>query len=141
VQAIAAFDVALWDMKAQKAGLSIGKLLGAYRDAVPCHNASGGCLNATEADVVANVDASCARGIGRIMLKMGQPELARDIARVALVRKHHGLVRTDPATLAAAMPATAWTPHAAGAFLAGLQATLRREAFSKPNRRSPMLAA
>jgi hypothetical protein len=30
---------------------------------------------------------------------------------------------------------------AAGAFLAGLQATLRREAFSKPNRRSPMLAA
>jgi hypothetical protein len=25
-----------------------------------------------------------------------------------------GLVQTDPATLAAAMPATAWTPHAAG---------------------------
>jgi SRSO17 transposase len=30
---------------------------------------------------------------------------------------------------------------AAGAFLAGLQATLRRDAFSKPNRRSPALAA
>lgn len=30
---------------------------------------------------------------------------------------------------------------AAGAFLAGLQATLRRDAFSKPNRRSPPLAA
>lgn len=30
---------------------------------------------------------------------------------------------------------------AAGAFLAGLQATLRREAFGKPNRTSPALAA
>ncbi len=30
---------------------------------------------------------------------------------------------------------------AAGAFLAGLQATLRRDAFSKPNRTSPALAA
>lgn len=90
VQAIAAFDVALWDMKARKAGLSLGKLLGAYRDAVPCYNTSGGYLNATEAEVLANVDASRARGIGGIKLKMGQPELARDIARVALVRRHLG---------------------------------------------------
>ena len=33
-QAIAAFDVALWDMKAKRAGLPLAKLLGARRDSV-----------------------------------------------------------------------------------------------------------
>ena len=32
VQAIAAFDVALWDLKAKRASLPLAKLLGAYRD-------------------------------------------------------------------------------------------------------------
>ncbi len=41
VQAIAAFDIALWDLKAKRAGLSVAKLLGAHRDAVQCYNTSG----------------------------------------------------------------------------------------------------
>src|SRR3954453_7037742 len=35
-QAIAAIDVALWDLKASRAGLPLAKLLGAYRDSVRC---------------------------------------------------------------------------------------------------------
>src|SRR6516164_6985529 len=35
-QAIAAFDNALWDMKAKRAGLSLAKFLGAHRDSVRC---------------------------------------------------------------------------------------------------------
>ena len=34
-QAIAAFDIALWDLKAKRAGLPLAKLLGAHRDSVP----------------------------------------------------------------------------------------------------------
>jgi L-alanine-DL-glutamate epimerase-like enolase superfamily enzyme len=90
VQAIAAFDLALWDLKAKKAGLPLGKLIGAYRDSVPTYNTSGGYLNATKEEVVANVDASLARGIGGIKLKVGQPDLSRDIERVELVRRHVG---------------------------------------------------
>ena len=41
-QAIAAFDVALWDVKARRAGLPLAKLLGAHRDAVQCYNTSSG---------------------------------------------------------------------------------------------------
>ena len=90
VQAIAAFDIALWDLKAKSANLSIGKLLGAYRDAVPCYNTSGGYLNAPIEEVIRNVDASLARGIGGIKLKVGQKDLERDLARVAAVREHIG---------------------------------------------------
>jgi len=90
VQSIAAFDVALWDLKARRAGKSIGKLLGAYRDSVPCYNTSGGYLSADLDQVLKNVDASLQRGLGGIKLKVGQPELAKDIERVSAVRRHVG---------------------------------------------------
>jgi L-talarate/galactarate dehydratase len=90
VQTIAAFDLALWDLKAKSCGLPLGKLLGAYRDSVPCYNTSGGYLNASKEEVLANVDASLARGIGGIKIKVGQPDMDRDIERVELVRSHLG---------------------------------------------------
>ena len=90
VQSIAAFDVALWDLKAKSANVSIGKLLGAYRNSVPCYNTSGGYLSASTSEVLANVDQSLARGLGGIKLKVGQPDLNKDMERVAAVRKHVG---------------------------------------------------
>ena len=51
-QAIGAFDVALWDIKAKRAGLPLAKLLGAYRDSVRCYNTSGG-VSAHSAGAVA----------------------------------------------------------------------------------------
>ncbi len=90
VQAIAAFDVALWDLKARRSGQSIGKLLGTYRDSVPCYNTSGGYLSAELDQVLKNVDDSLQRGLGGIKLKVGQPDLAKDIERVSAVRRHVG---------------------------------------------------
>lgn len=90
VQAIAAFDVALWDLKARRAGMSIGKLLGAYRNDVPCYNTSGGYLSSSTDQVLRNVDASLERGLGGIKLKVGQPDLKKDIERVRAVRDHVG---------------------------------------------------
>ncbi|KAF1047311.1 L-talarate/galactarate dehydratase [Xylophilus sp.] len=90
VQSIAAFDIALWDLKAKSCNRSIGKLIGAYRDAVPCYNTSGGYLNASKAEVLGNVDASLERGIGGIKIKVGQPDVTKDIERVAAVRQHVG---------------------------------------------------
>ena len=87
VQAIAAFDIALWDLKARAADMPIGKLLGAYRNDVPCYNTSGGYLSSSIDEVLASVDASLARGLGGIKLKVGQPDLGVDLERVAAVRK------------------------------------------------------
>jgi len=89
-QAIGAFDVALWDLKAKRAGLSLAKLLGAQRDSVRCYNTSGGFLHTPLDQLLVNASASIAKGIGGIKLKVGQPDCALDIQRVAAVRQHLG---------------------------------------------------
>jgi L-alanine-DL-glutamate epimerase-like enolase superfamily enzyme len=86
-QSISPFDIALWDMKAKRAGLPLAKLLGSHRDSVQCYNTSTGFLHTPIAQVLTNVDAICARGIVGIKLKVGQPELAIDIDRLGQVRK------------------------------------------------------
>ncbi len=90
VQAIAAFDVALWDIKAKRAGLPLAKLLGAHRDSVRCYNTSGGFLHAPIEEVLERAGESLAAGIGGIKLKVGHPDNAVDIARVTAVREKIG---------------------------------------------------
>ena len=89
-QAIGAFDVALWDLKAKRDGLSLAKLLGSHHDSVPCYNTSGGFLHTPLNQLLVNAKASIERGIGGIKLKVGQPDHAKDIERVTAVRKHLG---------------------------------------------------
>ncbi|MFG2829166.1 mandelate racemase/muconate lactonizing enzyme family protein [Streptomyces sp. NPDC048434] len=90
VQAVAAFDIALWDLKARRAGLPLAKLLGAHRSAVPCYNTSGGFLSTPVEQVLENADTALARGIGGIKIKVGQPDTAADLRRVETVRGHLG---------------------------------------------------
>ncbi len=89
-QAIGAFDVALYDLKARRAHLPLAKLLGAWRDSVACYNTSGGFLHTPLEQLLVNAEASRERGIGGIKLKVGQPDRALDIRRVEAVRKHLG---------------------------------------------------
>jgi L-talarate/galactarate dehydratase len=87
VQSIAAFDVALWDMKARRAALPLAKLLGAHRDAVPCYNTSGGFLSSPLPQVLASVESLLERGIGGIKIKVGQPDTRADFERVSAVHR------------------------------------------------------
>jgi len=87
VQAIAAIDVALWDLKAKRAELPLAKLLGAHRDSVACYNTSGGFLSSPIEEVLENVERSIATSIGGIKIKVGQPDVATDIARVEAVHR------------------------------------------------------
>ena len=89
-QAIGAFDVALWDLKARRAGLSLAKLLGSHRESVRCYNTSGGFLHTPTDQLLVNAAASLERGIGGIKLKVGQPDGALDLRRVQAVREHLG---------------------------------------------------
>lgn len=89
-QAIAAFDNALWDMKAKRAGLPLAKLLGARRDAVPSYNTSGGFLSTPLEKLLENCSASVANGIGGIKIKVGQSDPMIDLARLEAVRNHLG---------------------------------------------------
>ncbi len=89
-QAIGAFDVALWDLKARRANFSLAKLLGAHRESVRCYNTSGGFLHTPIDQLKVNAAASVARGIGGIKLKVGQPDGRIDMQRVQAVREHLG---------------------------------------------------
>ena len=89
-QAIAAIDVALWDLKAKRAGLPLAKLLGAYRDSVRCYDTSGGFLHEPLTRVIDNAAAARASGIDGIKIKVGHPSPAVDLARVRAVRESLG---------------------------------------------------
>ncbi|SDI13349.1 L-alanine-DL-glutamate epimerase [Arthrobacter subterraneus] len=89
-QALAALDIALYDLKAKRAGLPLAKLLGAYRDSVRTYNTSGGFLNASIDEVKERATQSLAEGIGGIKIKVGLPDSAEDLRRVAAVREHIG---------------------------------------------------
>ncbi|MBD3002937.1 MULTISPECIES: mandelate racemase/muconate lactonizing enzyme family protein [unclassified Streptomyces] len=89
-QAIAAFDIALWDLKAKRAGLPLAKLLGAHRDTVRCYNTSGGFLHTPTEQLLENATASLASGIGGIKIKVGQPDGKEDLRRLTAVREHLG---------------------------------------------------
>ncbi len=89
-QAIAAFDTALWDLKARRAALPLSKLLGAQRGAVRCYNTSGGYLQASIEEVVDKAMQSRERGIGGVKMKVGQPDKRLDLQRVEALRKQLG---------------------------------------------------
>ena len=89
-QALAAIDIALYDLKAKRAGLPLAKLLGSYRDSVQTYNTSGGFLNATLDEVKERATQSIDEGIGGIKIKVGLPDSKEDLRRVAGVREHIG---------------------------------------------------
>lgn len=89
-QAIAALDIAVYDLKAKRADLPLAKLLGAYRDSVQTYNTSGGFLHAPIEEVKERASQSLADGIGGIKIKVGHPDSRVDLTRVTAVREHLG---------------------------------------------------
>ncbi|ALV41470.1 mandelate racemase/muconate lactonizing protein [Pseudarthrobacter sulfonivorans] len=89
-QALAAIDIALYDLKSKRAGLSLAKFLGAYRDSVQTYNTSGGFLNASLEEVKDRATVLLEEGIGGIKIKVGLPDSKEDLRRVAGIREHIG---------------------------------------------------
>lgn len=89
-QAIAALDVALWDLKAKRAGLPLAKLLGSYRDSCRVYNTSGGFLQASLEEMREKASASLEDGMGGIKIKVGQPDWRLDLERSRAMREHLG---------------------------------------------------
>jgi L-alanine-DL-glutamate epimerase-like enolase superfamily enzyme len=90
--AIAAIDVALWDLKAQSAGLPLFRVLGAYRGEVPIYG-SGGFTSYTDAELAEQLGGWVAQGIPWVKMKVGvdwgtQPDA--DVQRVRAARKAIG---------------------------------------------------
>ena len=88
--ALAAVDIALWDLEGKRAGLPLAVLLGGVKSAVPVYTTDVGWIDRPEEEVVElSRDAIRQRGFGGVKLKLGRsPE--EDEARVAHVRQAIG---------------------------------------------------
>ncbi len=89
VLAISAFDMALWDLKAKRAGLPLWKLLGGNDPRVPCY-AGGIDLELTPDELLRQTDENLARGFRAIKMKVGRKKLSEDLERISAMRDHLG---------------------------------------------------
>jgi L-alanine-DL-glutamate epimerase-like enolase superfamily enzyme len=86
LQALAAIDIALWDLKGKALNQSLHQLLGARRERVPCY-ASGGLRRHQSIDrLVADAADFVNRGFRGMKLRLGARSLAEDVERVRAVR-------------------------------------------------------
>lgn len=89
VLALSAVDIALWDLKARRAGMPLWRLLGGFDPAVPCY--AGGIDLQLDVDaLLAQTDRNLARGFRAIKMKAGRPRLSEDVERVRAMRAHLG---------------------------------------------------
>jgi L-alanine-DL-glutamate epimerase-like enolase superfamily enzyme len=86
--AVAAVDIALWDLKAKLLGISLVELLGPVRDAVDIYG-SGGFTSYTKERLADQLGGWAAEGIPRVKMKVGRDAKA-DIDRVRTARKAIG---------------------------------------------------
>ena len=71
VLAISAFDMALWDLKAKRAGLPLWRLLGGFDPKVPCY-AGGIDLDLPLDQLLRQTDGNLAKGFRAIKMKVGR---------------------------------------------------------------------
>jgi L-alanine-DL-glutamate epimerase-like enolase superfamily enzyme len=87
VLAVAAVDIAIWDLKAKLAGMPLHRLLGGARDRIPVYNTDGGWLNHTVDQLVEETRKIIAAGFRGTKIKVGKDDPAEDVERVAAVRE------------------------------------------------------
>jgi L-alanine-DL-glutamate epimerase-like enolase superfamily enzyme len=89
VLAISAFDMALWDLKAKRAGLPLWTLLGGFDAKVPCY-AGGIDLDLPLDKLLRQTEGNLAKGFRAIKMKVGRPRLSEDLERVRAMREFLG---------------------------------------------------
>lgn len=82
-------NIAMWDAWAKTLGQPVWKLFGAYQDRVPLYG-SGGWLSYSIEELLEEVTAYVKRGFRAVKIKVGSPEQARDLDRLARVREAVG---------------------------------------------------
>lgn len=87
--AIAAVDIALWDMAARRAGRPLWRHLGGFDPQVPAY-AGGIDLQLPLDRLLRQTDDNLAKGFRAIKMKVGRDRLSEDVERVRAMRGHLG---------------------------------------------------
>ncbi|HET9177869.1 MAG TPA: mandelate racemase/muconate lactonizing enzyme family protein [Terriglobia bacterium] len=84
--ALAATDIALWDILGKNAGLPVCKMLGAYRDRIPVYSMCGWYYDNDEdlSHFKRQVSAAMEQGYKAVKIKVGKYTLADDVRRIRM---------------------------------------------------------
>src|SRR5690606_1795590 len=89
--AIAAIDIAVWDLIGKHHKLPLYRLLGGARDRIPAYISEINLSDSdTTGDLVRRVDDYLARGYRSVKIKIGHEDAERDIERVSRVKERIG---------------------------------------------------
>ncbi len=91
--AISTIDIALWDLRGKREGKPLYQMAAKNGQGVNrhCHAYCGGIdLNFSTERLLQNIDGYLAAGFNAVKIKVGQPDLAYDVERVAAVRERLG---------------------------------------------------
>ncbi len=84
--AISAVDIALWDLRGKRIGQPLWQMAGGASRT--CGAYCGGIdLNFSLPKLIRQTEGYLARGFGGVKIKIGQPELADDVARIKAIRE------------------------------------------------------
>jgi len=86
LQALAAVDICLWDLRGKALQQPLHRLLGARRDCVPCYASGGLRRQQTTDELVADALDFVKRGFRGMKLRLGARPFAEDVERVRAVR-------------------------------------------------------
>ncbi len=84
--ALAAIDIALWDLRCKKQGLPLWKAAGGTRDRIRLYTTEGGWMNFTPQELVDNAIEARERGFKGSKIKIGSEYIDQDRKRLSAVR-------------------------------------------------------
>jgi L-alanine-DL-glutamate epimerase-like enolase superfamily enzyme len=88
--ALAAIDIALWDLRCRAAGRPLWLEAGGAQPSVPVYTTEGGWLHIETAEIVADTLAAKAKGFRGAKVKVGRPHVSEDVARLRALREAVG---------------------------------------------------
>src|SRR5260370_27087226 len=88
--ALAAIDIALWDVRGKTLGQPLSRLAGGARPTVPLYDTEGGCLHLSTSELVDGSLASKHQGWPGVKLKIGKARPQEDLERLSAVREAVG---------------------------------------------------
>jgi L-alanine-DL-glutamate epimerase-like enolase superfamily enzyme len=83
--AIAAIDIALWDLKGRAEAMPLWRMAGGAGPTIRAYR-GGVDLNLSLPDLVDSVRGHLAQGYRAVKIKVGKPDIAEDVERIAAVR-------------------------------------------------------
>ncbi len=90
VVALAALDMALWDLRGKEAGLNVSRLIGGYRETMPMYRSGGLRLSLSVDELQKEAAGFVAQGFRAMKMSIGKPRIDEDAERVGAVREAIG---------------------------------------------------